>query len=86
MQCPSQCSQASALEEELGRLAESAGRRDAKRERELQQEVERLRALMQNGTAVGREDELIAYVSDYPAYTQKQVYVKATFFILIMWL
>ncbi|XP_063883393.1 centrosomal protein of 290 kDa-like [Scylla paramamosain] len=53
--------QASALEDELGHLAESAGRRDAKRERELEQEVKRLQNLIQNGAAVGKEDDHIAY-------------------------
>ncbi|XP_050702166.1 centrosomal protein of 290 kDa-like isoform X1 [Eriocheir sinensis] len=53
--------QASALEQELGSLAESAGRRDAKRERELQQEVKRLQAQLREGGTADREEEHIAY-------------------------
>ncbi|KAK7084155.1 hypothetical protein SK128_006298, partial [Halocaridina rubra] len=54
------------LEEELGKLAESAGKRDAQREEELEAEVSRLRKIVAHGQAEGFvEDENVAYVRLY---------------------
>lgn len=56
--------QAVVLEEELGRLAESAGRGDAKREQELMMEITRLQVMLQSGPPQGTtSDEGFAYVS-----------------------
>ncbi|KAG7174085.1 Centrosomal protein of 290 kDa-like 1 [Homarus americanus] len=53
-------SQVVVLEEEVGHLAESAGRGDAKREQELLAEINRLQAVVDNGRGT-TNDENIAY-------------------------
>ncbi|XP_066957218.1 LOW QUALITY PROTEIN: centrosomal protein of 290 kDa-like [Macrobrachium rosenbergii] len=55
-------SQVVSLEEEIGRLAEAAGRGDAQREQELEAEVSRLKTMVANAQAQAiAEDENIAY-------------------------
>nr|XP_045615511.1 centrosomal protein of 290 kDa-like isoform X1 [Procambarus clarkii] len=53
-------SQVEVMEEELRHLAESVGRGDAKREKELQREIVRLRSIVENGKAT-TSDEDVAY-------------------------
>ncbi|XP_064105190.1 LOW QUALITY PROTEIN: centrosomal protein of 290 kDa-like [Macrobrachium nipponense] len=55
-------SQVVSLEEEIGRLAEAAGRGDAQREQELEAEVSRLKTMVASAQAQAvAEDENIAY-------------------------
>ena len=56
--------QSSNLEEEIGQLADSAGKMDAIREKELQEEIKRLTILLESSQKdQSQDDEVIAYVS-----------------------
>lgn len=51
------------LEEEVGRLAESAGRGDAQREQELQAEIKHLKKLLKSSqTSEAAPDDDVPYV------------------------